>query len=105
MDQASILASEAGTVEPVADDPAAGPSTEAEVASPPDLGEPVDAPLDGTPAIFVPAHDPASWSSTMSRPIRIFLTKALTGLGFEVVATGSGRDAIEQALDATFDAF
>ena len=103
MDQASILASVAGTVEPIADDPAAGPSTEAEVASPPDQGEPVDAPLVGTPADG--SARPRVLVLDDERPIRIFLTKALTGLGFEVVATGSGRDAIEQALEAPFDAF
>jgi CheY-like chemotaxis protein len=37
--------------------------------------------------------------------IRVFMTKARDGLGYEGVTTGSGPEAIERALDGAFAAY
>ena len=96
LDPTAIFASLAEPSRPIADDDDEGTDDETPAAvAPPAVTTPVTE--DGArPRVLVLDDEPA---------IRIFLTKALSGLGYDVVATDSGHDAIDQALATTFDAF
>jgi PAS domain S-box-containing protein len=82
----------AASAEPAVAEP---PSTRPSPVAPPASAPPGDA---GTsrPRVLVLDDEPS---------IRVFMTKALAGLGYEAVTTGSGPEAIERALDGAFAAY